>query len=359
MSEASEVVQGQPREEENDHHWGDKHDRNINNYIIGYNNVGRLWVCGRVNIDKNESLLKWIDAHKFDIFRISEVGINWRKISNSRNLKTISRNLNTTKALILTAHNEHENKSVSQWGGVGIVVKGKLVNYCQDLRKDPKKLGRWVSICIRGKKQHKTRIFSAYRPNKGGGALSVFSQHERALNTLSNQRDPIKAFDEDHQQEIQNAYSRGESVILLIDANSNTRQVPFPRTLTKCEMHEIIIGKHGSQGPEPYIDNTKNNPINGIFASNQLSFQNSGYFSYFQSFGHDHRVLWTSIREEDLLGKKVGTINQKKKKKLNTNCPKKSVNTSLMLQSYSQKPTSTVELNKYSNKQKQSVGPKT
>ena len=299
INNANEVVKGQPREEEKeDHHWGDKYDKKTKQITIGYNNVDRLWINKKQNKDKNAELIKWIKQQNFEIFGISEVGINWRKSNPSRSLKLMAQKHDKNKTLIITAHNEHENISACQWGGVGIIIRGKLVNYCHDIRTDPKQLGRWVSLCIQGKKGYKTRIFSAYRPNPGGGSESVYSQQERILPKLKDNRDPILAFDEDLEIEIQNAYNRKEAVIILIDANDNVRKGKVTKRLEKKHLKEIILKNHGNLGPETYIDNTKRIPIDGIYASHQLNFPFTGYFNYKQSFSSDHRVIWAAIREK-------------------------------------------------------------
>ena len=137
---ANEVVEGQPRMEVqiNDKPWGDHYNPKNDGIKIGFNNVGRLWISKKNNIDKNEALIQWLTKYNFDVLGISEVGINWNKIDHSRTLKSIARNKKISKTLIITAHNEHENFSKSQWGGVGLIIKGQLVKNCYNIRKDPK-----------------------------------------------------------------------------------------------------------------------------------------------------------------------------------------------------------------------------
>ena len=89
INNANGVVEGQPREEEKDTslRWGDEFQKKTTDIKMGFNNVGRLWVSKKDNLDKNQALIQWIAKYEFDIFGISEVGINWKKINNNRSLK--------------------------------------------------------------------------------------------------------------------------------------------------------------------------------------------------------------------------------------------------------------------------------
>lgn len=141
-TKTNKVVQDQPciEVDQDSIQWGDQYNSGSKDIKIGCNNVGRLWIDKKNNIYINEMFILWLMETKFDIFGVSEMGINWTKASANRNLKTIGRKLQYGKSLIITMHNKHENISTSQWGGV--VIKGKITKYCSDIRKDPKKLGR-------------------------------------------------------------------------------------------------------------------------------------------------------------------------------------------------------------------------
>lgn len=134
---------------------------------------------------------------------------------------------------------------------------------------------------------------------------------------IQDNHNPLQAFGKDLTLELRNEKLRKEAIILLIDANNNIKKGKFMKMLEKNKIQEIILDKHRHNGPETYIDNTKQIPIDRIFASHLITFNKSGYFDYDSNFGTDHRVLWGSLQEERLLGTIVGNINKWKKKKTN------------------------------------------
>ena len=148
-----------------------------------------------VEIDKN-NFLEEID-NNFDIFGMSEIGLNWAKIPRQRHLSQHIRRLKWgVKSKVITATNEH-NKI-----GTAIVIRGDLIHRCTNDEKDEKGLERWVSTLLNGKNR-KTRVVAIYRPNKGGNQSTVFSQQERYLESINDKRDPLTAFDEDLEGKIQ------------------------------------------------------------------------------------------------------------------------------------------------------------
>ena len=140
--------------------WGHVFNTNKGEIVVGFNNVGRLWLESKIKLDKNAEFVKWLGKQRFDIFGIAETGINWECLPVEKNLKTeIKKAKWEEKSLVILAGNRHESTSASQWGGVGLIVKGNLTHFCQHPRIDASGLGRWVSVEIRGKAGIKTRIF--------------------------------------------------------------------------------------------------------------------------------------------------------------------------------------------------------
>ena len=56
--------------------WGHVLDRNIGEVVMGFNNVGRLWLDKKNDIDKNAEFAKWLGNQSFNIMGIAECGIN-------------------------------------------------------------------------------------------------------------------------------------------------------------------------------------------------------------------------------------------------------------------------------------------
>ena len=160
--------------------------------------------------------------------------------------------------------------------------------------------------------------FSAYCPVPGGGPDSVYSQHERHWQKLGQYRNPILAFDEDLEKEIKTAQTEGAAIIILIDTNEDVRAGSFSSTIQKQSIRETITKIHGAAGPETYLHNTKNKPIDGIFTSPSIAIETCGYWGYKQSFGQDHRVIWTQMKAGAILGMPLVGFERRKTKKLNT-----------------------------------------
>ena len=97
----------------------------------------------------------------------------------------------------------------------------KIANRSQDVGKDPSFMGRWSWIQVKGKDNIQTRIYSVYRPCRGQGERTVYSQQLRALLRKDDQRCPQQAFWEDLQINVQQAKDGGNQIIVGGDFNCN------------------------------------------------------------------------------------------------------------------------------------------
>ena len=113
-------------------------------------NVGRIPT--RANTTKSHKLMKFMVESNADVFRFSEVGLNWTQVGPADRweqrtigkFRTISSNL---------GWNEHEkaSKSAVQFGGVALVVVDDVAHRIQGKGKDPSGLGWWVWTRVEGK----------------------------------------------------------------------------------------------------------------------------------------------------------------------------------------------------------------
>ena len=101
--------------------------------------------------------------------------------------------------MIVQAFNKHDTGSVTQWGGVALIIRGKWVSRASDYQVDSNGLGRWAAALISGRHNCKTWVIVTYMPNTEGQAESIFSQHERYLQHSKDMRDLflVLAFDQD------------------------------------------------------------------------------------------------------------------------------------------------------------------
>jgi hypothetical protein len=75
---------------------------------------------------------------------------------------------------------------------------------------------------------------------------------------------PRQAFIQDLHSAIVSFLEAGEHAILLIDRNSNMKAGDLKNMLSSCTLREVILERHGLQGPSTFRRNNTNNPIDGI-----------------------------------------------------------------------------------------------
>jgi len=81
------------------------------------------------------------------------------------------------------------------------------------------------------------------------------------------------------------------------------RQSDLKNALEAHNLKEIILNKHGCQGPETFRRNNTNIPIDGIWATPNITVEACGYFSYNSVFANtDHRCLWADISYVNAFG---------------------------------------------------------
>jgi len=103
-------------------------------------------------------------------------------------------------------------------------------------------------------------------------------------------RNPREAFAQDLCKDMKESLAQQENIILLLDGNSDMRHSPLALALSKCSLSEIILGKHGLEGPSTYQRNQTRTPIDGIWASPRTSMLAGGYLDYEQIFlAADHK----------------------------------------------------------------------
>ena len=89
--------------------------------------------------DKNEQVLEWIAQQSFGIFGLAETGLNWDELRPSRSLSQHARRVNgPIPSVVVQAFNKHDTGSVTQWGGVALIIRGKWVSRASDYQVDSK-----------------------------------------------------------------------------------------------------------------------------------------------------------------------------------------------------------------------------
>ncbi len=132
--------------------------------------------------------------------------------------------------------------------------------------------------------------------NISDGPLTVFAQHNAYFNSTGNPRCPRKAFLQDLCQDIRHFLEAGDTIILMLDGNTNMHQGDLRLALESCSLKEAILNKHGVNGPATFQRNNTRTPIDGIWVSPNVEVKACRYFAYDSVFiNTDHRCLWADI----------------------------------------------------------------
>jgi hypothetical protein len=88
---------------------------------------------------------------------------------------------------------------------------------------DPSGLGCWVWTLFQGRNKVRLRVISGYRPNPNYSDRpgSVYSQQERQLRSIHDDRDPRRAFIKDLEAQLETWMIAGNLTIICMDANDN------------------------------------------------------------------------------------------------------------------------------------------
>jgi len=160
---------------------------------------------------------------------------------------------------------------------------------------DASKLGRWSWTKYKGKANHTLCIISAYRPNPPTGPFSVYAQ-QNAYNSIDSPRCPRAAFVEDLKNELIEFIEEKDNIILMLDENCNMKQGDLVTMLESLNMRELILAKHGKNGPSTFKRNSQRVPIDGLWGTLGISIEAGGYFHFDEVFVKtDHRCLWMDI----------------------------------------------------------------
>ena len=117
-------------------------------------------------------------------------------------------------------------------------------------------------------------------------------------------------------------------------------------------MHEVIINKHGNDPPVTFNRNTKRKPIDAIFGSIGILVNKNGYLGFGEGIESNHRTIWTTINNEELLGSKTGIIMQTPKRRLNMDDPRSVKKYNERLLSYYKKKKIQTKINSLYNRAK-------
>ena len=106
--------------------------------------------------------------------------------------------------------------------------------------------------------------------------------------------------------------SEKDRIILLIDVNEDVGNPYMTAQLGNIGLKEATLDRHNQSWDRQATYHRGQDPIDGIFVSANLQFQDSGYLPFSET-PSDHRGIWVKVKEEDvfwLFYGKVGTPRQ-------------------------------------------------
>jgi hypothetical protein len=171
-----------------------------------------------------------------------------------------------------------------------------------------------VEQTFKGRGTHFLTVICGYRPNRSKTAqpYTVFRQHCDRFNQLrlegsgEDLAEPRQQMLRDLEERITALQQDNHEVILMVDWNEDIRGRRLTDFRNKLQLKEVILSRHGTRrAPPTQIEGSK--PIDGIFTTNGISIQGSGYLAFADGVKGrpDHRAAWIDITMTSALGYRV------------------------------------------------------
>jgi hypothetical protein len=258
------------------------------------------------NGHKHTQISTAIQETETDVFGMAELNLNFQSLGPSSQWIERFRHLRRNHSV--HTYNRHDSsQSRLLFGGTAQIATGACSHRALSSGADPSGMGRWVWTLFSGKNNIKLRIISGYRPNPDtqDHTGSVYSQQERRLRELKDDRNPRRAFIQDLEKHVEIWIQAGNLIILGLDANDNVRTGDVNRMLRTKGLLDIHHARHPHLPPEATCNKNMNAiPVDGIWASPSLHCTAAGYYGFGEIvIGRtDHRMIWADFSYESALG---------------------------------------------------------
>jgi exonuclease III len=253
----------------------------------------------------DERLFREIYRRGIQALALQEVGCNWSIMGRHQALQ---QRLNDTfgpyDTRAIVRHNVHDLTGTSrQWGGTGIILKGKIKHYNKGSGGDPTGLGRWTWIRLQGKGGVVFRYVSIYCPCKNkDGVLTVWSQHKVYLQSNNDDRDPCDAFLEDLRTHIEQWVKEGDQILIGGDLNHQVLSRKVIELFGEFHMKNLIFERHSTHNaPSTYYLHEEGRIVDGLWGTPGLVATRCGYLRP-ETFPGNHSLLWADISYQSALG---------------------------------------------------------
>ena len=100
-----------------------------------------------------------------DVLGLPETNLNWRNQYIRARWERVVKDVWPKSRIFYSSINVGENENVHKQGGVCTIVTEKWAPFVESVRQD--NVGRWVEITMKGQKDQRVTIITAYRPGDG------------------------------------------------------------------------------------------------------------------------------------------------------------------------------------------------
>ena len=261
---------------------------------------------------KHQQICDAINNTEADIYGFAELNLNFKMLGPTHQWADRFHQLKRNHSV--HSYNKHDSSEArTLFGGTAQIATGSFSHRAIASGADETGMGRWVWTLFQGKNQTKLRVISGYRPtpDASDSTGSVYSQQERRLRTLKDDRNPRRALIKDLSTNIDSWIEEGNLLLIGLDANDNVRTGDVNAMLRSKGMRDV----HASQHPHLPTEATCNKnqqgiPVDGIWASPSLNCIAAGYYGFGELIigKTDHRLIWADFSYESHLGSQFGNL---------------------------------------------------
>jgi hypothetical protein len=245
------------------------------------------------------------DAMQIDYLGLIETNLDFGYKNIKEKCNSITRNYFKRTHIVQASSDITFNKAY-QPGGIMSIMGFPLATCCTS-KVDDSSMGRWTEITVRGKRNRKVTIITAYvvcpqsQSEISSKKTTAFTQQWHIIKRNSpgiTDIDPRKKMWEDLSTRIQKLKDIGHELIVMMDANDSLKQ--FNSSLSdfvrKCELIDIIAERHGTED-EPPTYSRGSQRIDYIFTTPLLSEYTvaCGIFPLHELCFSDHRAIYADI----------------------------------------------------------------
>jgi hypothetical protein len=254
---------------------------------------------------KHAQISTAIHKTEADIFGMAELNLNFNLLGPSSQWTKRFRHLHRNHSV--HTYNQHDSsQSRLLFGGTAQIATGACSHCALSSGADASSLGRWVWTLFLGKNDTRLRVISGYRPNPDtqDHTGSVYSQQERRLRTLKDNRNPFRAFIKDLEKQLELWIQAGNLLIIGLDANDNVRTGDVTMMLRTKGLLNIHHAQRPHLPPEATCNkNTKAVPVDGIWASPSLHCTAAGSYGFGELVigKTDHHMIWADFSYKSAL----------------------------------------------------------